>query len=313
MLQILKLIRWPNLLIMLFSMSIILLFIIAPILNIKVFFDGLSIGQFTLLVFSTIFIAIGGYIVNDLFDIHADSVNKLNIDSPVGNSISIETANILYWVFTILGVLLGTLLSYLVNQINFGLIFLFSAGLLWFYSQKYQCQPLVGNIVIAFLSALSFGLVWLFQFYSLSNNASVFVTAQTNFALVNRFVIIYMGFAFMVTLLREIVKDIEDYEGDNRFGCITFTVKYGIEASRILAVIVAYISLFASLFIQYTFLISNYYFLFGTFFTIDLLFITVIFMLHKASIKSTYSKLSSIIKIIMLAGILSMILVYFEK
>lgn len=294
-------------------MSIILLFIITPILNIKVFLDGLSIGQFTLLVFSTIFIAIGGYIVNDIFDIHADSVNKLNIDSPVGNSISIETANILYWVFTILGVLLGTLLSYLVNQINFGLIFLFSAGLLWFYSQKYQCQPLVGNIVIAFLSAISFGLVWLFQFYSLSNNASVFVTAQTNFALVNRFVIIYMGFAFMVTLLREIVKDIEDYEGDNRFGCITFTVKYGIEASRILAVIVTYISLFASLFIQYTFLISNYYFLFGAFFTIDLLFITVIFMLHKASIKSTYSKLSSIIKIIMLAGILSMILVYFEK
>ncbi len=313
MLQILKLIRWPNLLIMLFSMSIILLFIITPILNIKVFLDGLSIGQFTLLVFSTIFIAIGGYIVNDIFDIHADSVNKLNIDSPVGNSISIETANILYWVFTILGVLLGTLLSYLVNQINFGLIFLFSAGLLWFYSQKYQCQPLVGNIVIAFLSAISFGLVWLFQFYSLNNNASVFVTAQTNFALVNRFVIIYMGFAFMVTLLREIVKDIEDYEGDNRFGCITFTVKYGIEASRILAVIVTYISLFASLFIQYTFLISNYYFLFGAFFTIDLLFITVIFMLHKASIKSTYSKLSSIIKIIMLAGILSMILVYFEK
>ena len=312
MLQFLKLIRWPNLLIMLFSMSIILFFIIVPSLGIKVFYDGLTLGQFALLVFSTIFIAIGGYIINDVFDIHADSVNKPDIDSPVGNSISIETANTLYWVFTILGVLMGTFLSYLVNQINFGLIFLFSSGLLWFYSQKYQCQPLVGNIVIAFLSALSFGLVWLFEFYALSNNANVFVTVQPNFGLVNRIVVIYMGFAFMVTLLREVVKDIEDFNGDNRFGCITFTVKYGITASKVLALIIAYTSLFASVFVQFTFFKSNFNFLFGTFFIIDILFISVILMLHKASTKSNYSALSTIVKVIMLVGILSMILVYFE-
>jgi len=312
MLQFFKLIRWPNLLIMLTSMSIILFFIIVPSLNIRVFDDGLSLSQFGLLVFSTIFIAIGGYIINDVFDIHADSVNKQDIDSPVGNSISIETANILYWVFTISGVLMGTFLSYLVNQVNFGLIFLFSSGLLWFYSQKYQCQPLVGNIVIAFLSALSFGLVWLFEFYSLSNNADVFVAVQPSFGLVNRLVIIYMGFAFMVSLLREVVKDIEDYKGDNRFGCITFTVKYGISASKVLALIIAYISLFASMFIQYTFFESGYYFVFGAFFPIDLLFLSVVLMLHWASVKSSYSKLSIIVKVIMLAGVLTMILFYFE-
>ena len=312
MLQFLKLIRWPNLLIMLFSMSMILLFIIIPSLNIKAFEVGLTLSQFALLVFSTIFIAIGGYIINDVFDIHADSVNKLDDDSPVGNSISMETANTLYWVFTILGILMGTLLSYLVNQINFGLIFLFSAGLLWFYSQKYQCQPLVGNVVIAFLSALSFGLVWLFEFYSLSNNAELFVDVQSNFGLVNRLVVIYMGFAFMVSLLREVVKDIEDYNGDNRFGCITFTVKFGVAASKVLALIIAYISLFASLFIQYTFFKSSFYYLFGAFFTIDILFISVILMLHKATLKSNFSKLSVIIKVLMLVGILTMVLFYFE-
>ncbi len=311
--QFLKLIRWPNLVILIFSMSIILFFIIAPGLKIQIFTQGLTLVQFMLLVFSTIFIAIGGYIINDIFDIHADSVNKLDKDSPVGNSISIETANVLYWVFTIIGILLGVLLSYLVNQINFGLIFLFSAGLLWFYSQKYQCQPLVGNIVIAFLSALSFGLVWLFQFYALSNDAPIFVDAQSHFGLINKLVVIYMGFAFTVSLLREVVKDIEDYEGDNRFGCVTFPVKFGITASKILALVIAYLALAASIFIQYGFYKSGYYLLLGSFFPIDILFISVIFILHRASSKSTFSSLSVIIKIIMLIGVLSMVSFYFES
>jgi len=293
-------------------MSIILVFIVAPGLGIKVFEQGLSFVEFSLLVLSTLFIAIGGYIINDVFDIYADSVNKDDAESPVGNSISIETANVFYWVFTLLGIMMGVLLSYLVNQINFGLIFLFSAGLLWFYSQKYQCQPLIGNIVVAFLSALSFGLVWLFEFYALSNNAEVFVVVQSNFSFVNRLVIIYMSFAFMVSLLREIVKDMEDYQGDNRFGCKTFAVKYGIAASKVLALIIAYMSLVASLVVQYTFYKAEFYLLVGAFFPIDLLFISVVLLLHSSSIKSNFNKLSTLIKFLMLVGILSMIIFYFE-
>ncbi len=311
MFQFLKLIRWPNLVILILSMSIILVFVIAPGLGIKLFVEGLTLGEFTLLVFSTVFIAIGGYIINDIFDLHVDSVNKLNISSPLGNSISIETANILYWFFTIIGVLLGVLLSYLVNQINFGLIFLISAGLLWFYSQKYQCQPLVGNIVVAFLSAISFGLVWLFEFYALSNNADVFVSVQSNFGLINRFVLVYMGFAFMVSLLREVVKDMEDYKGDNRFGCITFAVKYGIIASKVLSLFIAYFSLFAIIYIQYIFLEADYYLLFWAFILITVLLIFVILILHRATVKSDFSKLSVLIKIVMFTGIISMILFYF--
>ena len=307
----LKLFRWPNLIIIILSMSFILVFVIAPGLGIKLFSDGLSYVQFTLLIVSTILIAVGGYIINDVFDINTDSINKKG-GSTIGNNISIGTANTLYWITTITGVLLGVLLSYLVNQINFGLIFLFSAGLLWFYSQKYQCQPLVGNIVIAFLSSLSFGLVWLFEFYALSNNAEVFVNVQSDFPLINRLVLIYMGFAFMVSLLREVVKDIEDYRGDNRYGCITFTVKYGISASKILALLVAYISLIASLLIQFYFFIAGYYILTAAFLIINLLFVLIIIMLHLAASKPNYAKLSSIIKILMLSGITSMILFYFE-
>ena len=311
MIPILKLIRWPNLVIIVLSMCLILFFIIAPGLGITAFTYGLSTIEFLLLSVSTVLIAIGGYIINDIFDINTDSINKQG-NNVIGNKISIKYANILYWASTIVGILSGVLLSYLVNQINFGLIFLFSAGLLWFYSQKYQCQPLIGNIVIAFLSSLSFGLVWLFEFYALSDNAEVFVDVQTNFALVNRLVMIYMGFAFAVTLLREIVKDIEDYKGDNRFGCITFTVKYGISASKRLALIVAYISLLASLFIQYSFFRAEFYLLSSAFFVISILFVIIIVFLHSTSSKHSYGKLSLLIKALMIVGLLSMILFYFE-
>lgn len=293
--------------IIILSMSFILCFIIAPGLGIKVFSEGLSFGEFSLLIASTILIAIGGYIINDVFDINTDSMNKPG-NNIIENIVSVEFAYKLYWITTITGVLSGVLLSYLINQINFGLIFLFSAGLLWFYSQKYQCQPLVGNIVIAFLSSLSFGLVWLFEFYALSNNAGVFVNVQTNFPLINRLIIIYMGFAFMVSLLREVIKDMEDYKGDNRFGCRTFTVKYGINASKILALVVAYISLSASVLIQYYFFNAGFNLLFSAFFIIDILFIVIISLLHRASSKPNFSKLSLLIKILMLFGILSMIL-----
>ncbi|MBL6944324.1 MAG: geranylgeranylglycerol-phosphate geranylgeranyltransferase [Bacteroidales bacterium] len=307
----LKLIRWPNLIIIVLSMSFMLVFIIKPGLDIKVFSDGLTFAEFALLVVSTLLIAIGGYIINDVSDINTDSINKPG-KNIIGKMVSVEFAYRLYWITTCTGIITGALLSYLINQINFSLIFVFSAGLLWFYSQKYKCQPLVGNIVISFLSSLSFALVWLFEFYALSNNAAVFVNVQSDFPLINRLLIIYMGFAFMVSLLREVIKDIEDYKGDNRFGCLTFTVKYGISASKLIALIVAYISLFSSGLIQYYFFNANFNLLFSAFFLIDLLLIVIIGLLHKASSKPNYTRLSLMIKILMLVGILSMILFYFE-
>jgi 4-hydroxybenzoate polyprenyltransferase len=311
MISFLKLIRWSNLVIIIASMSIILFFVISTGLNITIFSGGLSFVEFLLLMLATVLIAIGGYITNDISDINTDSVNKPGKNS-IENTFSIEFANNLYLITTITGVLVGVFVSYLVNQINFSLIFVLSAGLLWFYSQKYQCQPIVGNIVIAFLSSLSFGLVWLFEFYALSNNAEVFVNVQSSFPSITRIVLIYMGFAFMTSLLREVIKDIEDYKGDNRFGCITFTVKYGISASRYFALVVAYTSLLATFYVQYSFLNAGTYLLLYAFLVIDILFIVIITRLHSSSSKLNYSSISRLIKILMIYGILTMILFYFE-
>lgn len=311
MVAFLKLIRWPNLLLIVISMKLLLFFVISPLLGLDWFEGGMDVWEFSLLVLATLFIAMGGYLVNDFSDMNADSVNKPG-KNQVGGKFSVLMTNTLYWVFTVAGVLSGTFLSYLLNQINYGLIFLFVAGLLWFYSQKYQCQPLVGNVVVAFLSALSFGLVWLFEFFALSNNANVFANVQSNFGMVNKLVLIYMGFAFLVSLLREVVKDIEDYKGDDRFGCRTFTVVYGISKARYLAVFVAITGLIASIWFQYYFYTASFTLLFAYFFLVNALFIWCIYLLLKVEQKEDYTKLSVVIKILMLVGILSMALFYFE-
>jgi len=310
MIKYLNLFRWINISIVILSMALVLLFMVLPLLGIGWFEHGLCPGKFLLLVFSTVFIAIGGNIVNDIYDINADSINKPR-KNMVGKGISVSTAWVLYWVFTVSGLLLGTLLSLVVGQINYGLIFLFSAGLLWFYSQKYQCQPLVGNIVVSALSAITLGIVWLFQFFALSEEAEVFASVQGNFAIVNRMVLIYMGFAFITSLIREVVKDIEDFRGDNRFGCRTFAVTYGIEKAKILAKVVLFIGIFSVVIIQFYFFKLGFEMHFWYFFVLDVLFVLAIFKMFKAKDRKDFSTVSKLIKLIMLAGILSMAFFYF--
>ncbi len=143
MIPILKLIRWPNLVIIVLSMCLILFFIIAPGLGITAFTYGLSTIEFLLLSVSTVLIAIGGYIINDIFDINTDSINKQG-NNVIGNKISIKYANILYWASTIVGILSGVLLSYLVNQINFGLIFLLVPDCFGFIHKSINANHLSG-------------------------------------------------------------------------------------------------------------------------------------------------------------------------
>jgi len=308
----LKLIRWPNALIIVLSMYFMLTFVINPLLGMTAFSGGLSVAEFILLVIATVFIAIGGNIVNDISDINPDSVNKPG-RNPVGRSVSVSLAWNLYYTFSFLGVAAGAWVSYSLGQINYSLIFLFTVGLLWFYSKKYECQPLVGNLVVAFLSAISFGLVWLYQFFALIPETEVFTSVQSNFQIVNPMVLIYMSFAFIVSLMREIAKDMEDFTGDDRFGCRTFAVVYGIEKTKILFYIVSLIGFVGLFLVQYYFYILQFNIHFWFFVLIDLLFVMIFVRTMKAENKEDFSKISLMIKMIMLLGIVSMVFFWFYR
>jgi 4-hydroxybenzoate polyprenyltransferase len=219
---------------------------------------------------------------------------------------------VLYWFFTLIGVSLGAWLCYLIDQLTYTLVFVFAAGMLWFYSERYQCIPIVGNVVIAFLSSLSFGLVWLFDFFALRNDPVVFTFVQGAFPLANRLVLIYMGFAFLVSLIREVVKDIEDIRGDERYGCGTFAVSFGPLNAKRLGIAITLVTLGFAIWTQVFFYRAAFWLLFGYFILIDLLLVVCLFWLWQAKTAAHYHKVATFIKVVMALGILSMVLVSFE-
>ncbi len=307
----LKLIRWPNLAIIALSMYLLRSFVILPGLHLRNTGYGMTNLEFILLVFATLCIAIGGYVLNDISDRDIDKLNKPD-KNVIGKNISKKTADILYWIFTIAGIVAGSILSLLINQINYSLIFILTAGLLWFYDKRYQCQPLVGNIVVAFLSALSLGLVWLFEFVVVHQNQVLFTVVKPHFIITNYLVLVYLGFAFLVSLSREIIKDIEDYAGDDRFGCRTFAVVYGTGVATTLSAIVLTAGLLFSFWVQYFFFKNELMYLFSGFFIIDFLIVIILFRLSKTSDSKDYSILSVLLKALMLTGILTTVLCYLD-
>ncbi|MCB2206721.1 MAG: geranylgeranylglycerol-phosphate geranylgeranyltransferase [Bacteroidetes bacterium] len=311
MISFLKLIRWPNILIIWLSMSLMLFCVINPVLGLENFEAGLSISQFIILVASTTFISIAGYLLNDLFDINPDQVNKPG-KNMVGRKFRVHVVQILYWIFTVSGVLLGVYVSYAIGKINYSLIFVFAAGLLWFYSERYQCQPVIGNIVVAFLSTLTIALVWLFSFFALIKDPVIFANVQLQFSNLNILILLFSGFAFFTSLMREMIKDIEDFKGDDRFGCRTFPVIFGIKKAQWLALTVTLLTFGLSIWCQVFFIRAGFEKLFYYFFFVDLLFLIVAWMLIKAREPKDYKNASLVVKILMVIGILSMALVYFE-
>lgn len=311
MISFFNLVRWPNILIICLSMCFMLFCVINPVLGLDYFKAGLSLTQFLLLVVATILITIAGYTLNDIFDINTDSVNKPR-KNIIGKKLRVHVAQILYWILNISGILIGSYVAYAIGKINYSLVFVFAAGLLWFYSERYQCQPIVGNIVVAFLSALTIALVWLFTFFALIKDPAAFTGVQQQFSTLNMLVLIFSGFAFLTSFIRELVKDMEDIKGDDRFGCRTFPVVFGIKKAKYIVLFSVIVALIFSIWSQVYFASAAYMKLFYYFFAIDLFLLIVGYRIIGANCSKDFNKISIIIKLLMITGILSMGVVYYE-
>ena len=304
----LHLFRWPNLVIITLSMILTQWFVVLPLLNIPF---AMSLWQFLLLWFAVITITAAGYVINDYFDVDTDLVNKPG-KNVVGHLISEKKALNIYYLLSALGIASGALLSWSVGRINFTLIFLFTAGILWYYSERYKCISLLGNITVSVLSAITFGLVWLYDFFALQYDPVLFSASQSGFGMVTKFVFIYMIFAFLSGIFREIVKDVEDRDGDQKVGCTTFVVAYGIKKAKMLNLVTGFFLLGFLFWSQVFFYRLGFYYLFGYFIIMDLLLAFMLKKLHEAGDIVDFSNLSDLSKIFMLLGTLSMALIYFE-
>jgi 4-hydroxybenzoate polyprenyltransferase len=291
----LNLIRYKNL-IMIALMQIILVFSFLKIQNIEV---AMADWQLALLVLSTICIAAGGYIINDIFDQDADAKNKKN-GNIVGKSITENFAYNLYVVFTLTGVGIGFYLSRLIFRPGFVIVFILCASLLYIYASYFKQILLVKNIVVALMLSLSILIIGLFEIFPATDQNN-----QLKMSLVMSVLFDFATIAFILNFIREIIKDLEDIEGDRIQEIGTLPIALGITTTKNILFGISFIPILGILYYVYEYLFQLTYatvfiflFLLG-----PLLYFTI--TLWNAQTKKDFSHLSTILKFIIFFGILA--------
>ncbi|MBW6491038.1 MAG: geranylgeranylglycerol-phosphate geranylgeranyltransferase [Lentimicrobium sp.] len=302
-----RLIRFPNLLVIIITMYLLRFAIILPIYGNAGYAPSMDNLVFALLVLSVVMIAGAGYIINDYFDLKTDRFNKPD-RVLLGQYFSRRRAIFFHIVLNFLAIIAGFYVAWESGSLSIGFIFPMTAFLLWLYSVRYKRMVLWGNIVVAFLSAFVIIVVWLFEFLALRSLPETFVALMGSMGLITRFIIAYALFAFMVSLIREVIKDAEDIKGDGQTGCLTFPVVYGQGAARMLALYLSIVTLVLLIlaiwwFFRLEFLAVAIYLIIAA--LLPLVFI--LFRLKSATEKRDFSLLSNLWKLLMLAGILSMV------
>ncbi|MFC5194861.1 geranylgeranylglycerol-phosphate geranylgeranyltransferase [Bizionia hallyeonensis] len=296
--SILSLIRWKNLL-MIALVQLLIKYALLESFGVTITLNGFG---FSLLIIATLCLAAGGNIINDIFDQDTDAVNKPK-KVIVGKSISEKTAYSLFIGFNVVGVLIGFYLSHLVGRSGFFALFVIVSGLLYIYASYLKQMILVGNIVISALIALSIIMVGLFELLPA-------ITPQNQETQLTFFKIIldYALFAFCINLIRELVKDIEDIDGDYKVGMNTLPIAIGRARATHVTLALTFIPLAAVIYYVITYLYHNLWIVGYFLIFIIAPLIYVIIRLFQAKLKSDYNFISSLLKIIMLFGMLSLLI-----
>ena len=250
----LHLIRWKNIALVLYTQCIIK-FVFFNVYEIN---ETLSNFNFTLYLVAIISIIAGGYVINDICDLETDLINKPK-KVVITKFISLKNSKISYKVLTSLGVILGVILSFNIGKPLLSFIFIFVALLLYLYSKYLKSKALIGNFIVAFLIAFS---ILTLTFFDVNNYA---INYNHNFVLSVIYIVSF--FAFCLSFIREIVKDIEDINGDYQFNMNTLPILLGRNRmKKLTAIIGVFPSFFLMLIILYLFpenkIVAIYLFIF---------------------------------------------------
>lgn len=298
----LKMIRLPNLFFMALTQVLFQFCVFYPLYRNNLPQGDLT--RFILLVFASLFIAAAGYIINDYFDINIDEVNKpkrMVVDKVIHRRWAIA------WHFMLsgAGIILTLLALPLAQKWYLVLANVFCVILLWFYSTNFKKSLLTGNIVISLLTAWTILII----FFSKVDMRNAFDSTHYRFF---RFAILYAGFAFIITLIREAIKDMEDMPGDEKYGCRTMPIVWGVNAAKVY-VAVWLIVLIAVIVILQVYILQFRWWLAVAYSIPSIIFPLIIILLKLKGSNTTehYHKLSTLTKMVMLTGILSMTFFYY--
>jgi len=303
-LNLLRLIRWPNLLIVVLTQCLLYQFILKAAFNQVDFAPLLDPFHFALLSFTTVLIAAGGYIINDIIDYPTDLINKPD-KVIVHRLISLANVWRLYYASIFIGAMIAIYLANHVENLVLFFIFPMAVFFLYQYSKSWKQEVLIGNVVVGIFSAFVAGVVFFAERETLYSMLSIAPDSATQTLSVCWF---YLFFAFASTMFREIVKDMEDVLGDQASGCRTLPLVYGIKTAKNWA------GLFGILLLAAVFAWAYNRFAENALIEVGFLIIGIIIptkvallLLGKAQVKSEFKNLSRLAKFIMLGGILYLI------
>ena len=308
-----RLIRWRNLLIVFLTQWFIWCCVVAPMeawSNIPLF---LGAPHFLLLSLSTILIAAAGYIINDYFDVRIDIINRPG-KVIIGRLISRRWAIALHTLLNIAGLFIAVYLAWQLHNYWVISIQLACTILLWFYSTTFKRQFVTGNVAVALLTALTILILAVFEpALHPYINLTYFIEEEGR-VLVNPFgvIAVYTYFAFMLTWMREIVKDMEDFKGDAEDGCVTMPIRIGLQRSSYWVIFLGILAIIPLMIAAFR-LFGGAWMVLGIYIVVALVLPLVILLVRlpgKAT-QQHYGLMSRWLKIIMLAGIASLLLYYF--
>ncbi len=291
-----RLVRFPNLLLIALTQSLIWFSLLKPVIIQSNFTPYLSTFEFVLYVLCTICIAAAGITVNDLYDVKVDLINKPQ-SQIVGKWISIEDTYRIYILLVLAGALIAGYLSYELGRIILFIAYPFITFFLWAYSKWFKRLPFTGNTMVSLFVA-SVPLVLLVPEWKNVLRAEIF------YSLEHKLIWSFAFFSFGVNILREYVKDIESVEGDIHAGAVTLPVVIGPTRARSYAVLFSLVMLIG--FVLWGWLIhkqvSTFNFLYFLICLIGTLLV-IIFFLWRAKIKSDFHRVNQLIKLLIVLGL----------
>lgn len=297
----LKLIRYQNLLMLAF-MQLIFRYCFLELQNIPL---ALADWQYILLVLATLSIAAGGYIINNIFDVDTDLVNKPK-SVIVGHFISETKAYNLYISFTVIGVLIGFYLSNVIDKPSLAAIFIVIAATLFYYASSLKQSLLLGNFIVALLLSFSVIIIGVFDLFPITNEEN-----RPIMGLLFGILLDYAIFAFIVNFIREIVKDLYDFEGDLNQGMGTLAIAFGVKKTTKLVFGLSFIPIIIILnYINKNLFASGL--IFGTLYGLAFILAPLVYFTTKiwsANSKKEFYHLSTVLKWILFFGILSIVVI----
>ena len=292
----LKLVRWPNLIFIVLTQLLFYYCIYLPL------YQSPQTKLLAWLVAASVCIAAAGYIINDYFDLNIDRINKP--DKNVLNTIINRRWAIVWHLILSLFGIAATVLAVGLSKWYLIVANVFCVALLWLYSTSLKRRLLIGNIVISLLAAWTVLILFFAQVpFNEAFNSNNDITLKYF-----RLAFLFGGFAFVISLVREAIKDIEDREGDSQYGCRTLPIYAGLRTTKIY-ITIWIVVLIASLIVLQLYILQFGWWL-AVIYSIILIIAPICYLLmqlRKAHAVKEFSKLSTLTKIIMFTGILSMV------